>query len=100
MVESALASIIKTFAPTVADRLIPMIKDHKMRRDELEMIQLALVAEQNSQTLKLMIDLQATMESLQECMVGIDQHVRENSEGITVLLKRTAWQETGSRAHP
>jgi hypothetical protein len=87
--ESTLISIISAFAPTVADRLIPMIKDHKLKREELELVRIALEAEQNAQSLETLKRIQDNLEGIHNCISSMNSSVKETNEGVTVLLTRT-----------
>lgn len=89
MVESTLISIISAFAPTVADRLIPMITERKLKREELELVRIALEAEQNAQSLETLKKIQDNLEGIHSCITSMNGAVKETNEGVAVLLSRT-----------
>lgn len=89
MVESTLISIIGAFAPTVADRLIPMIVEKKLKREELELVRIALEAEQNAQSLETLKKIQNNLEGIHNCITSMNSSIKETNEGVTVLLSRT-----------
>lgn len=89
MVESTLISIISAFAPTVADRLIPMITERKLKREELELVRIALEAEQNAQSLETLKKIQDNLEGIHNCITSMNGAVKETNEGVAVLLSRT-----------
>jgi len=89
MVESALISIISAFAPTVANRLIPMLTEKKLKREELELVRIALEAEQNAQSLETLKKIENNLEGINNCMISMNNSVKETNEGVNTLLIRT-----------
>lgn len=95
-------TLIRTLAPTVAEKLVPLFSK-KFNQSEYNLAMLALIAEQNSRTLEVL----GTMENFQQQLRLHDKNASEwmsrtqktleksctsmerASEGIRTLLDRT-----------
>jgi Tfp pilus assembly protein PilO len=83
------AGLIKALAPTVADRILGVLGERKMKRDELNLVVLSLLAEQNQSLARSLNEMGKQLCSLNEGMSAVLKELKNTGEGIAVLLKRT-----------
>jgi|GEM_PF-7111775 len=81
--------LLKAFAPTVAEKLLSVIGDRRIRRDDLNLIIISLLAEQNHNIVKSMDEMCNRLYKLNEEMNTVLRELKITNEGIAVLLKRT-----------
>jgi len=84
-----LVSLIEAFAPSVSSKLIDVIMEKKIKRDEIFVVLVALMAEQNNNTVKLIDGLSEQVVKLSDGMNKVLKEIKTVGEGIAVLLKRT-----------
>ena len=87
--DEVLASLINAFAPTVSRRLVNIISRKKIKRDELNIVLVALLAEQNHNTAKSLKEMGEQMGRLSKAMNEVLREIKTVNEGIAILLKRT-----------
>jgi hypothetical protein len=87
--DDVVAGLIRALAPTVADKILGVLGEHKMRRDELNLIVLSLLAEQNQSLSRSFETMGRQLCSLTESMNMALKELKNVNEGIAILLKRT-----------
>jgi len=87
--DNMLAELITAFAPTVSNKLINIISRRKMKRDEMNIVLIALLAEQNYNTAKSLNEMSKQLVKLSVGMNEVLREIKTVNEGIAVLLKRT-----------
>jgi hypothetical protein len=87
--DDVVAGLIKALAPTVADKILGVLGERKMRRDELNLIVLSLLAEQNQSLSRSLENMGKQLCSLTESMNMVLKELKNVNEGVAILLKRT-----------
>jgi len=87
--DEVLVRLIKAFAPTVARKLIDIISERKVERDEVNILLVALLAEQNHNIVKSLNVMGRQMVRLAEGIDVVLKEIKLVNEGVAVLLKRT-----------
>jgi len=87
--DDVMIGLIKAFAPSVAEKILSAISGKKIKKDEMNIILVALLAEQNYNTSKTMHEMSKQMTKLSIGMNNILKEIKTINEGIAVLLKRT-----------
>jgi len=75
-------TLITALAPSVATKLMTALPGRKVSSEELSVVILAILAEQSSDSVRMMKSVEMHMLSLGDCMCSV-------GEGVAVLLKRT-----------
>jgi hypothetical protein len=87
--DEVVVGLVKAFAPTVAEKLISVLGDRKVRREDLNLIVISLLAEQNHNVARSLETMGKQLGALSEGMNTVLKELKNVNEGITVLLKRT-----------
>jgi hypothetical protein len=87
--DDVVAGLIRALAPTVADKILGVLGERKMRRDELNLIVLSLLAEQNQSLARSLEAMGKQLSILTESMNMVLKELKNVNEGVAVLLKRT-----------
>ena len=87
--DDVVVELVKAFAPTVADKLISVLGNRKMRREDLNLIVISLLAEQNHNVARSLETMGKQLGTLSEGMNTVLKELKNVNEGIAVLLKRT-----------
>jgi len=82
--------LIKILAPTLADKVFSKIEGKSVKREDLFLATLCILAEQNGNIAKGLEEMRKQMVALSEGMNAVLQEIKVVNEGVTVLLKRTA----------
>lgn len=82
MTSETIGTILKIFAPSVSDKISSYLMGKKVSFQELNVVLIALTAEQNLRTGELLELTNKNTESLIRCMNRME-------ENVAVLLKRT-----------
>jgi hypothetical protein len=89
LMDEVVVGLVKAFAPTVADKLISVLGDRKVRREDLNLIVISLLAEQNHNVARSLETMGKQLGALSEGMNTVLKELRNTNEGIAILLKRT-----------
>jgi len=87
--EKAVISLINALAPTVGKTLIDVIEKRKVKTADMNVVLVALMAEQNNNTMKFMDEMGKQMVKLSDGMNRVLKEIKTVNEGIMILLKRT-----------
>jgi hypothetical protein len=87
--DDVVAGLIRALAPSVADKILGVLGEHRMRRDELNLIVLSILAEQNQSLARSLETMGRQLCSLTESMNMVLRELKNVNEGVAVLLKRT-----------
>jgi len=87
--DEVLVSLINAFAPTVSSKLLDVVSKRKVKRDDLYIVLVALLAEQNHTTAKSLKEMGDQMSRLARVTNEVLREIKTVNEGIAVLLKRT-----------
>ena len=87
--DEVLVSLINALAPTVSSKILEIVSKRKLKRDELNIVLVALLAEQNHNTVKSLNEMSKQMTKLSIGMNNVLKEIKTVNEGIAVLLKRT-----------
>jgi hypothetical protein len=87
--DEVVVGLIRAFAPTVAEKLINVLGDRKVKREDLNLIVISLLAEQNHNVARSLDEMGKQMCALGESMNTVLKELRNTNEGIAILLKRT-----------
>jgi len=89
MASKWVAEAIRVFAPSVADKILGLIGDKKLSRDEMNFLLISLLAEQNVGVAKCLEGINGQLCSLQKTLELFGRELKTLNEGVAVLLKRT-----------
>jgi hypothetical protein len=81
--------LIKAFAPTIAEKIISVLGEKKVKQGDLNLIVISLLAEQNHNIVRSLEVMGKQLSTLSEGMNTILKEIKNVNEGITILLKRT-----------
>jgi hypothetical protein len=88
-VDEVLVWLIKALAPSVADKILNILGERRMRRDEVNLVVLSILAEQNHSLSRSLETMGKQLCSLTESMNMVLRELKNVNEGVAVLLKRT-----------
>jgi len=80
---------VKVFAPSVADKILGLIGDKKLSRDEMNFLLISLLAEQNMGVARCLEGINGQLSSLHKTLELFGRELKTLNEGVAVLLKRT-----------
>jgi len=80
---------VKVFAPSVADKILGLIGDKKLSRDEMNFLLISLLAEQNMGVARCLEGINSQLHSLHKTLELFGRELKTLNEGVAVLLRRT-----------
>ena len=89
MAREWLAEAIRAFAPTVADRVLRLIGDKRLSKDDLNILLVTLLAEQNVGVARCLEGINGQLQSMQKTLELFGRELKTLNEGVAVLLRRT-----------
>jgi len=89
MASKWVAEAIRAFAPTVADKVLGLIGDKKLSKDDLNILLITLLAEQNMGVAKCLEGINGQLTNMQKTLELFGRELKTLNEGVAVLLRRT-----------
>jgi hypothetical protein len=80
---------IRAFAPTVADKVLDLIGNKKVGKDDLNILLITLLAEQNMGVAKCLEGINGQLQTVSKSLELFGRELKTLNEGVAVLLKRT-----------
>jgi hypothetical protein len=88
--DAVVAELIKAFAPTVADKILSKLEGRKVKREDIYLVTLCMLAEQNENVAIGLDEMHKQLVTLNDAMNATLREIKAVNEGVTVLLKRTS----------
>jgi hypothetical protein len=89
MASKWVADAIRAFAPTVADKVLGLIGEKKLSKDDLNILLITLLAEQNMGVAKCLEGINNQLANVQKTLELFGRELKTLNEGVAVLLRRT-----------
>ena len=89
MASKWLVEAIRAFAPTVADKVLGLIGEKRLSKDDLNILLVTLLAEQNVGVARCLEGINGQLQSMQRTLELFGRELKTLNEGVAVLLRRT-----------
>ena len=80
---------VRAFAPSVADKVLGLIKEKKLSKDDMNILLITLLAEQNMGVAKCLEGINGQLQNMQKTLELFGRELKTLNEGVAVLLRRT-----------